>query len=232
MGWRDVLNVRIRGWGLDVHAGILLLAIVAFVVVVGTVLSRRGRGWKVTEANSSFGGCGKVSLCPDNDVARVAHAAWVELRTRKAAIPFDHGNDVIAEVYNSWYELFRALRDLTRSLPPESVRDSGDAPVLAHVLIRALNDGLRPHLTKWQARFRRWYEAALKEPGATNLSPQEVQRRYPDYDELVRDMVRTNADMIEFAEELRKIAHDRKRSLLQVFRRRTKTMLPEKTPGG
>ena len=34
----------------------------------------------------------------------------------------------------------------------------GDAPVLADVLVKALNDGLRPHLTQWQARFRRWWE--------------------------------------------------------------------------
>jgi hypothetical protein len=232
LDWRDILDVRIRGWGLDIHAGILLLGVVAFIVVIGVLLSRRGRGWKVTEANFSFGGCGKVKVCPDNDVARVAHAAWVELRTRKAAIPLDPENDVIAEVYDSWYELFRALRDLTRSLPPESVRESGDAPVLAHVLIRALNDGLRPHLTKWQARFRRWYEVALKEPAASELTPQDVQRQYPQYLELVSDMVRTNAEMIEFAEELRKIAHDRRRSLGQIFRRRTKTTLPEPTQGG
>ena len=164
-----------------------------------------------------------MELCPDNEVARIAHQAWVELKTRKAAIPVDPENDVLVEIYNSWFELFKALRELTRSIPPDSVRSAGDAPVLADVLIKALNEGLRPHLTRWQARFRKWYETECEKPEAQPMAPQEIQRRYPDYEALIADLLSVNGEMIEFAEELRKLAHDRRRtfSLRQLFRRST-----------
>src|SRR6266540_6667680 len=123
MDWRDVVDVNIRGWGVDVHVGILLAAVLAAVVAIAW-LGGRSRGWRMTRANFSFAGCGNVDICPDNDVARIAHQAWVEMRTRKAAILFDPGHDVIAEVYNSWYELFRALRELAKNVPAECVRSS------------------------------------------------------------------------------------------------------------
>lgn len=222
MSWQDLLWIRVRGLGLDVHVGVLFLVVVALLALAGFVASRRTRTWRVARANFTFAGCGQVEICPDNEVARIAHQAWVELKTRKAAIPIDPNNDVISEVYDSWYELFRSLRELTKTIPPESVRAIGDAPILSDVLMRALNEGLRPHLTTWQARFRKWFEAELANPDTRELSPQEIQRQFPEYDRLVTDMVAVNAALIEFAEELRKLAHERRRSfsLRQLFRRR------------
>jgi hypothetical protein len=151
-------------------------------------------------------------------VAKVAHNAWVEISSRKGAIPFDPDYDVIVEVYNSWYELFRALRDLAKSIPPDAVRANGDAAVLAEVLLNALNRGLRPHLTRWQARFRRWYEANQNNERFASMTPQEVQRQFPDYRALLADLERINAGMIEFTEELRRIAHDRRRPWFSFLR--------------
>lgn len=37
----------------------------------------------------------------------VAYKLWVELSTRKIGLPFDQENDVITEVYNSWYDFLR-----------------------------------------------------------------------------------------------------------------------------
>ncbi len=212
MDWRDLVDVRVRGWGLNIRLGALLLVFVLGAALITLLKSTRRGSWRMTRANFSFAGCGQLEICPEDDVARIAHQAWVELATRKAAIPFDLEHDVVADVYNSWYELFRALRELTKSVPPSSMRSRKDVPVVADVLIKALNQGLRPHLTQWQARFRSWYDAELRSDRAIGKTPQEIQRGFPQYDALIADLVRVNAGLIEFAEELRRIAHERRRS--------------------
>ncbi|WP_143194037.1 hypothetical protein [Micromonospora sp. CB01531] len=222
MTWRDLLHIQIKGWGIDVHVGGGLIGALIGLAIGAELLRKGTRPWKLTKANFTFAGLGQIEICPDNEVAKIAHNAWVELCSRKAAIPFDPEHDVIVEVYNSWYELFRALRDLAKAIPPESVRASGDAPVLAEVLMKALNDGLRPHLTKWQARFRRWYDTSLTEPRFASMTPQETQRQFPDYEELLADLHKVNSGIIQFTEELRRIAHDRQRQRIRLPFRKSK----------
>ncbi|MEU1360765.1 hypothetical protein ABZ356_13095 [Micromonospora zamorensis] len=209
MDWRDVFYVKIQGWGLNVQVGIVAVVIVAVAVVVLIALARRGAKWRLTKANFRFAGLGQIEICPNNEVAQIAHTAWVELRSRKAAIPFDPDHDVIVEMYNSWYELFRALRELAKTVPPDAMRAGESAPLLAEILLKALNDGLRPHLTCWQAKFRRWYDARIADPSSASMSPQEIQRLFPEYEILVADLVKVSEGMSQFTEELRKIAHER-----------------------
>ena len=211
MDWRDVLHVEIEGWGLSIHAGIVLGLFVAGIAVLLALAGASGPTWRVTKANFSFAGCGQVEICPSNDVAQIAHNAWVELKSRKAAIPFDPEHDVIAEIYNSYYELFRILRELAKTVPPRSVRAASDTPQIVDALMGALNDGLRPHLTRWQARFRRWYDLRLSDPETALMSPQEVQREFPEYDTLVADLFSVSVGLSQFADELRRIAHERRR---------------------
>lgn len=125
--------------------------------------------------------------------------------TRKAALPFDKDHDVISEVYDSWYALFQGMRSLTKTIPAEKVRGSKDTQELVRLLVDALNKGLRPHLTKWQARFRHWYENALKK--STEKSPQEIQRDFPQYQELVDELTKVNKQLVEYADVIRRIAH-------------------------
>lgn len=99
----------------------------------------------------SFGGL-KIHVKRTSEVVRIAHAAWTEIVTRKAAVPFDPDHDLIAEVHDSWYARFGELRQLTRSVPAEELRRSEDARDLVHLLDGVLNKGLRPHLTRWQSR--------------------------------------------------------------------------------
>jgi len=167
----------------------------------------RGRklpAWAVVEANVQLGGIGTVKIRPSYEDIQVAHKAWVELVTRKAALPFEEDHDVIYEVYSSWYALFQEMRNLVKTIPAEKVRDSKDTQELVRLLVDALNKGLRPHLTQWQAKFRHWYEDALKR--SSGKSPQEVQREYPNYRELVDDLIRVNKQLVEYAVVIKCIA--------------------------
>lgn len=211
--WRDVFNVRVSGWGLDIHLGIIFWAVLVVIVVLGVLARRRGGRWQLTQADFTFAGCATVTMCPTDDVAGLAHQAWVEITTRKAALPFDEEHDVVVEVYNSWYELFRALRELAKNVPTRrGLRKNSDEAQLVEILTGALNEGLRPHLTQWQARFRRWYDEEQRKNEVAGLSPQEIQRRYPQYDDMVSDLRTVNTGLMEFAEGLRKIAHDRQKT--------------------
>jgi len=133
-------------------------------------------------------------------------AAWklhVQLVTRKAALPFDQKNDVIADVLASLFELFQVTRDLLLEMPPTN---SSDKHGVAGLIVRVLNMGIRPTLTRWQADYRRWWEAALQRWANASRTPQEIQRDYPRYDELVASLGRMNIELSKFSDQLTLIA--------------------------
>lgn len=211
MSWRDLITIKITdAYSLAVNVGpvflaLLVLGAAGWIVYRYYLRRRRLPSWSVVEAQVQLGGIGTVKIRPSYDDIQVAHKAWVELVTRKAALPFDKDHDVISEVYNSWYALFQEMRSLTKTIPAEKVRGSKDTQELVRLLVDALNKGLRPHLTQWQARFRHWYEDALKK--SAEKSPQEIQRDFPQYQELVDDLIKVNKQLVEYAEVIRRIAH-------------------------
>lgn len=69
---------------------------------------------------------------------------------------------------------------------------------------RVLNEGLRPHLTKWQAKFRHWYNEEIKKQN--NKTPQEVQQGYKDYALVIEDIKKTNEILINYNNLMKKIA--------------------------
>ena len=73
-----------------------------------------------------------------------------------------------------------------------------------------MNEGLRPHLTKWQSRFRYWFDVKLKHKKAESIkvlsSLQDIQKSYPQYDMLKEDMERVNKRLIAYRDAMRKLA--------------------------
>ena len=45
----------------------------------------------------------KLKIKPNYQTKQVAYKLWVELNTRKLGLPIDENNDVISEIYDSWY---------------------------------------------------------------------------------------------------------------------------------
>ena len=132
----------------------------------------------------------------------VAWKLYIQLTTSKAALPFED-HDLIVEVYDSLFELFGITRELLVNLSPsEFQRDEGVGPLM----LRVLNDGLRPHLTRWQADFRRWWENSIKSEENRGRSLQEIQQQFPRYVELVADLRNTNTELSKFGDQLLLIA--------------------------
>jgi hypothetical protein len=208
--WRDVLDVRIgEGFSVDVSMGLVGIALVALAVVIAMFVTRTGwRNWRAERVEVQFGSV-SVSLKRTHEVVRVAHEAWAEIITRKAALPFDEEHDLVVDIYSSWYELFKELRALIRTIPAEQMQGKSgraqSARDLVRVLEEVLNQGLRPHLTQFQSRFRPWYEHKTKEY-TEELDGQFIQSQFRDYDELLADMRAVNGMMVKFSQDLKRIA--------------------------
>ena len=170
------------------------------------VLSRRAiRRFELVSVDIELGNVGKASFKPNTQDIQVAHEVWAQLVTRKAAIALEPDDDVIIEIYDSWYDLFGRLRDLVSSIPAQRVREEESTREIVRIVTDALNTGLRPHLTKWQARFRTWYEQNGDRLKST--SPQDLQREFPEYRALISDLEDVNRKMIQYAREIGRIAH-------------------------
>lgn len=149
-------------------------------------------------------GDNKVKLKYNKKDQEIAYKLWVELSTRKIGLEFDPKNDVIFEVYDSWHEFFTIARELMKEIPVEKLDGSSKLIELTEMV---LNKGLRPHLTVWQAKFRKWYNNANEND--IEKTPQQIQAMYPYYEELKTDLIDTNKRMIKYKELMERIVFER-----------------------
>lgn len=193
---KSKLVMTLNVWALLVNVCLIVGCYYFFELII------KKQFFKSIEISETVIGIGKSSIkikC-DKRVQGIAHKIWIELKTRKIGIMFEEDQDVITEVYDSWYEAFKIIRKQLEEIPEERI---GDAKELIDIVLKVLNDGLRPHLTKWQAKYRAWYKKEKEKN--QNMTPQEIQKMYPEYQELVSDLKKTNEIMINFSKELRKI---------------------------
>ncbi len=177
------------------------VGVVISLIVLAFIVNRRYRAKSMT-ISMPFG-LGSIVYESSTEDRVLAWKMYVQLSTRKAALPFDDAHDVIAEVYSSLYELFAVTRELLSGMPLADVeRPKG----VADVILRTLNDGLRPHLTRWNSPYRHWWDQQLADDANGKRTPQEIQNDYPQFKELVEDLKRTNTELTMFADELLAIA--------------------------
>lgn len=141
----------------------------------------------------------------NHDNLYIANRIHIELTTRKAAILIDENNDSIEEIYDSWYKLFNIIRDEIKTVPGKYLKNHDPTKALIGLTRKILNEGLRPHLTEHQAKFRKWLEYAKEVEVNKKLTPQDLQRKYPDFDNLVTSMKEVNLILANYANELDKL---------------------------
>jgi len=145
----------------------------------------------------------KYSIVRNYQNVEIAHKIYIELITRKAAIEIDENNDVIVEIYNSWYSLFQITREQLKSIDGKLLTDNNTSKDLVRLLTDILNKGLRPHLTQYQAEFRKWYKEKLTD--SKNKSPQQIQTEFDKYDALISSMKEVNHILIKYSIQLKRI---------------------------
>ena len=208
MNWNNLLRVYVDHYALNIEIGAISIVIVIFLIVIIPIIKRVfdwNFGFNEIELNINLGGIGNLKIKPNHEIRQIAHKAWTELVTRKAGLIFEPEHDVVVEVYNSWHQLFSEIRLMIRGIPANQLKNK-DTKQLVEVLVKSLNLGMRPHLTKWQAKFRRWYERESKKTENASKSPQDIQKNYPHYGELIADLVQINGQLIEYTEELKKLS--------------------------
>lgn len=201
----DIITVGFKDGTLVIAISLWVLAS-ALLVVLLLLFWRRiaGQFKSDVDLEIKLGGIAKVSIKPNHEVKQIAHQVWVELKTRKAGLPIDKDNDVISDIYRSWYELFGEIRTLTRNIPASKLNNP-DTRKLVELLIDTLNNGLRPHLTRWRAKYEWWYEKAVAKSKEDELTPQDIQSKYPEYKELVNDMLKINKQLVQYTNEIKKL---------------------------
>lgn len=201
----EFLTISLKEGTLVITIGYLALF---FAAVIGLLLAfwTRISGYFKSDVQLEIklGGIGKVSIKPNHEVKQIAHQAWVELNTRKAGLPIDRDNDVISDIYKSWYQLFGEIRTLTKNIPASKLGDPNTRK-LVELLIDTLNEGLRPHLTKWRAKYEWWYEKAVAKSKEDELTPQDIQSKYHEYNDLVDDMLKINKQLVQYTKEIKKL---------------------------
>ena len=194
------------GIQLELHWAVIL---VAFVILLAVALYKKlvmaqPRYLEFTEAEIGTDGV-KAKYKANAQDQQVGYMFWVELSTRKIGLPIDEDNDVIVEVYNSWYEFFKVSRELIKGIPATKLQENESTQQLVRLTIHILNSDLRQHLTMWQAKYRRWWELKSADPQNSSLSPQVIQKQYPEYQALMTDMKTVNANLIAYKDRLRKM---------------------------
>lgn len=192
-------------------------------VVCWYVRKRHYRATQVT-IHMPFG-LGNITYEATDQDRILAWKMYVQLKTRKAALPFNDEHDLIANVCDSLHEIFPVTRDLLSEACP---RGGVAQKSVTDFVLRVLNDGIRPHLTKWHPAFRTWWDKAVEAPDNNGKSPQEIQRQFPLYDDLVADLRRMNDELGKYAEELLAMVHATPKGLtLWSVRPKTQALRPD-----
>lgn len=181
-------------------SGALILLLVVTLAIKYYRPIFRAKDFEVDEAEFGIGEQ-KIKLKPNLIDKQIAYKVWVELSTRKIGIPIDLNNDVIYEIYESWYSFFAVTRDLIKDVPVSKFQRK-DTEKIIRLSIDVLNLGLRPHLTKWQARYRRWHDIQLTLPENQGLEPQELQKKYMSFEELEKDLLSVNKRLIGYRNKM------------------------------
>lgn len=141
----------------------------------------------------------------DPEAYRVAYQLWVEMTTRKVGLPIDPAHDLVGEIYDSWYAFFREARALIKAIPLHGDPGCRHMRQLVRVSHAVLNEGLRPHLEKWQGRFRHWQKNGGDAARGPGLSPQEVQTLFPEWPQLSADLLAANRKLIGYLASLEEL---------------------------
>jgi len=203
---------------LDLNIWILLVAILLFLLIrylIKMLLKSNKVHHEIVPVKLmyKFGGTEvEYSINRNYQNIEIAHRIYVEIVTRKAALELDTENDVIVEVYNSWYTLFQTTREELKKLSGDMLLNNAVSKDLIQLLTDILNKGLRPHLTEHQARFRKWYNYEIAKEDNKLLTPQQIQKNYDNYFNLIQSMKTVNELLMEYAVRLDEIIYGKKKN--------------------
>lgn len=191
-----ILSIQVNMIALLVVMGVMLIIL----AIVKKDFLKRWEEFEVDETELGIGNQ-KIKLSPNKVDTQIAYKIWVELNTRKIGLEVDLEKDLLIHIYRSWYEFFKITRELIKEVPAEKLSRE-DTRTIVNISMMMLNLGVRPHLTQWHAKFSRWYEFELLIEKDHFISPQDIQKKYPLFNELSIDLITVNRRLIKYKESL------------------------------
>ena len=130
-----------------------------------------------------------------------ARIAYVEISNRKICFKFEEKYDSISEVYSSFYDCFKILRNVLKQLN-KSEKNEGK---LYLKIEDFLNTTLRKQLTIHQKPYREWLEKQQKEKNYQNEIIE--QKKYPNYNQIIEGINKINNKALELKNDFYSIAY-------------------------
>ena len=192
-------------FSITLDIGTLIIALLGVVSIIVYFCSKK----KMKKLNFDIDGCefgltgGKIHLKCNHAHKQIAYRVWVDINTRVVATKIDLDVDIIRIINDSYYKCFTDTRELLKEIPVNKLNNDGE---LANLIVRFLNEVMRPYLTKWGVRYSSWYDNEIKKDENQGENPVDIQKRYPQYEELAKDLLLINYKIIQFNSRLYEIA--------------------------
>ena len=130
-----------------------------------------------------------------------ARIGYVEISNRKICFKFEEKYDSISEIYNSFYDCFKILRDVLKQLN----KDEENEGKLYLKIENFLNLTLRKQLTIHQKPYREWLEKQKKEKDYQNEIIE--QKKYSNYNQIIQGINKINVKALELKNDFYSIAY-------------------------
>lgn len=199
------LSISLELSGLIIF-GIILLLLIIFLLI--KICKKKRNDYCISAVD--VGMSPNLTLSLDNSDRQIAYKVWVDINTRTIAVSIDLDKDNIKTINDSYYSCFLSTRELIKEIPVHKLRKNKE---LVELLTNFLNNLLRPYLTKWGVLYRDWYESAQKENelSAKNNNKNlktfiQIQRDFPQYKDLIKDLLDVNSKVVGFSNQLYQIA--------------------------
>lgn len=159
----------------------------------------------------------------DKTNIKVAWNIFCELQTRVGIVDFVENEDIIKICFESWYNMFKIIRSNLKELqiPLRKNKEKKKSDSVTHksknldeVLFVLLNSHMRPFLRKWHYEFNTYWQ----ENFTPDKNPIEVQKKFPNYSELIGDISILQNKLNEISNALEQIVRwSKKRYYLRKF---------------
>jgi hypothetical protein len=197
----EIMIISLSSQGITIQIGAIgLLIIFLFVILIWIIRNQVFNRYKLEETEIGWGGL-KYKIKPSFEDLQVAYKLWVEMSTRKLGIEIDSENDLINKLHESYYEFFKISREILKEVPAEKISNKETQKIIK-LILKIINDELRPYLTKWHARFNTWYKNNIEKEEYRGYEPTEIQRKFPQYQELMGEIFEVNKKMIQLRKTL------------------------------
>jgi hypothetical protein len=147
----------------------------------------------------------KYGRSKGSSARQIALAALAQLETYQIARGFDSEADNLTKVYAAAYRMFQDMRRLMGELPADEFARGSLTESVFDIFKQILNGSLRPHLTKWPERYEEWRKRFAKTKAGKKLSPQQLQKRFPQWQSLERDLKQVSKHLQTDARKLKSL---------------------------